>query len=138
MALTWLGTFLLNLYLAGRLTLASGRLLRPWPELSGIHFPRGFGFGLAISLSLAIVLDGFPALLASGFAGAMLLGYLLLGLAILHDVSRGRPARRPMLWGIYVGLFVLNPWAGLLVALLGLLEPVLPFRRSGRDAPPPR
>ena len=137
MALTWLGTFLLNLYLAGRLTLASGRLPRPWPELSAIHYPTGFGLGLAVALTLAVVLDGFPALLASGFAGAMLLGYLLLGLAILHDVSRGRPARTPMLLGIYIGLFVLNPWAGLLVALLGLLEPLLPFRRSRREQSPP-
>ena len=132
MALTWLGTFLMNFYIAGRITLASGRLARPWPDLAAMAFPRGFGFGLALALGLAGAVTGTPALLASGFAGAILFAYLLMGLAILHHVSRGKPARPFMLWGVYVGLIVLNPWGGIVLALLGLLEPFLPWRRHRR------
>lgn len=137
MALTWLGTFLMNFYIAGRVTLASGRLARPWPDLTAMAFPRGFGFGLAATLGVAAATTGYPALVASGFAGAILFAYLLLGLAILHHVSRGKPARPFMLWGVYAGLVILNPWAGLVVALLGVLEPFLPWRRSSWPGNPP-
>lgn len=130
MALTWLGTFLMNFYIAGRITLASGRLPRPWPDLAAMTYPRGFAFGLALSLGLAGVVADTPALFASGFAGALLFAYLLMGLAVLHHVSRGKPARPFMLWGVYVGVVVLNPWAGIVLALLGLIEPFLPWRRS--------
>ncbi len=138
MALTWLGTFLLNFYIAGRITLASGRLPRPWPDLSAMAFPRGVGFGLALTLAVAALTTGYPALVASGFAGAILFAYLLLGLAILHHISRGKPARPFMLWGVYAGLVILNPWSGLVVAMLGVLEPFLPWRRTARpgNAPP--
>lgn len=137
MALTWAGTFLLNFYIAGRVTQASGRLLRPWPDLATMQFPKGFGFALAISLAIATATQGYPALLAAGFAGAVMLAYLLMGLAILHHVSRGKPARALMLWGVYVGLVVLNPWSGLAVAMLGLVEPFLPWRRAMRKGPAP-
>ena len=135
MALTWAGTFLLNFYIAGRVTQASGRLPRPWPDLASMRFPRGFGFALAISLAVATLTTGYPALLASGFAGAVMLAYLLMGLAILHHVSRGKPARGLLLGGVYVGLVVLNPWSGLALAMLGLAEPFLPWRRVAGNGP---
>ena len=137
MALTWLGIFLMNFYVAGRITLASGRLARPWPDLPAMTFPRGFGFALAITLGIAAVFTGYPTLLASSFAGAILFAYLLMGLAILHHVSRGKPARPFMLWGVYAGLVILNPWASLVITFLGLLEPFLPWRRSTRIGPSP-
>lgn len=134
-ASSWLGGFLLNLYLAGRVTLASGRLARPWPDLAAMVFPRGFRFGLAIAVVVAGVTAGYPALIASGFVGAYLVAYLLLGLAILHYVTRGHAARPFILWGVYLFLFILNTWAGLVLALIGILEPILPWRRSNRPDP---
>lgn len=137
-ALLWLGGFVLNLWLGGKITLMSGRLARPWPDVTTMRYPRGFGLGLAISL-VALLLPGFAGLLASGFAGAFLFAYLLMGLAIIHFATRGLAARPFILWGVYVALFVLNTWAGLLIALLAVLEPVLPWRRppEGGNAPPP-
>ena len=111
--------------------------MAPWPDLASMQFPKGFGFALAISLAIATATQGYPALLAAGFAGAVMLAYLLMGLAILHHVSRGKPARALMLWGVYVGLVVLNPWSGLAVAMLGLVEPFLPWRRAMRKGPAP-
>lgn len=138
-AFSWLGSFAANLYLAGRITLASGRLPRPWPDLASLTYPRGFGLGLAASLTAAGLLTGYPALLASGFAGAFFLAYVLLGLAVVHSVTRGRPARALILWGVYIALVVLNPWAPVALALIGTLEPTLRRRRrsaSGPAAPP--
>lgn len=138
-ALLWLGGFMLNMWLGAKITQMSGRLARPWPDVSTMRFPRGFGLGLALSLA-ALLLPGFAGLLASGFAGAFLLAYLLMGLAIIHFATRGLAARPFILWGLYVALFVLNTWAGLLIALLAVLEPVLPWRRPPEDntGPPPK
>src|SRR5262249_27867693 len=51
-AVLWLGGFMLNLWLGGNVTLISGRLARPWPDVTLMRFPRGFGLGLAASLAL--------------------------------------------------------------------------------------
>ena len=128
-AISWLGSLLLNFYLAGRITLASGRLPRPWPDLAAITFPRALGFGLAAAFAVLTFVSGYPALLASGFGGAFLFAYLLMGLAIVHYVTRGAAARPFILWAVYLSLLVLNTWAGLALALLGALEPILPWRR---------
>ncbi len=136
-ALSWLAGFLLNLYLAGRVTLASGRLPRPWPKLSAMTFPRGFGLLLALSIVIATTATGYLALIASGIAGALFLAYVFMGLAIVHDVTRGSASRPFILWGVYLTLLVLNTWAALVLAIIGLLEPMLPFRRRQLPGPPP-
>lgn len=138
-ALSWLGSFAANLYLAGRITLASGRLSRPWPDLASLAYPRGFGLGLATSLAASALLTGYPALLASGFAGAFFFAYVLLGLAVVHSVTRGMAARPFILWGVYVALLVLNTWAAIALAMVGTFEPML-RRWRGRapcTKPPP-
>ena len=132
-AMLWLGGFLLNFWLAGRITLLSGRLPRPWPDLAAMTFPRGFALGLAAALALTF-LSGYPALLGSSFGGAFFLAYLLMGLAIVHYVTRGRASRPFVLWGMYFALLILNTWAAILIALLALLEPFLPLKRT---TPPP-
>ncbi|HVY43603.1 MAG TPA: DUF2232 domain-containing protein [Hyphomicrobiaceae bacterium] len=129
-AMTWLGAFLMNFWLAARITLASGRLMRPWPDLAAMIFPRGFGLGLAAAFALTFW-SGYPALLGSGFAGAFFLAYVLMGLAIVHFVTRGQASRPFVLWGVYLALLVLNTWAAMIIALIALLEPLLPLKRLG-------
>lgn len=136
-ALSILAGQLLNFYLAGRVTLASGRLPRPWPDLAAMRFPRGFGMALAAALALSATLQGVPTLLASAFAGAFLFAYLLMGLAVIHHATRGMPARALVLVGVYLALVLLNAYAGVALALLGLLEPVLPWRRRADPPAPP-
>lgn len=132
-AFLWLAGFLLNLWLAGRITNISGQLVRPWPDLASMRFPRRFGLGLAASMAATVFLVGYPRLLASAFSGAFLCAYALMGLAVIHYVTRGSPSRPFVLWGVYLLLFVLNTWAALAIAMIGVLEPLLPWRRP----PPP-
>lgn len=133
-AMTWLGGFLLNFWLAGRITLASGRLARPWPDLAAMTFPRGFAWGLAAAFGLTF-LAGYPALVGSGFAGGFFLAYLLMGLAIIHYITRGRASRPFILWAMYLALLILNTWAALAIALIALMEPLLPLKRFGSSGP---
>ena len=71
---------------------------------------------------------------AAGFAGPLFFAYVLLGLAVVHFVTRGRPWRPFALWALYITLFVMNTFASMSVALLGLAEAVWPVRKLN---PPP-
>lgn len=136
-AFAWLGGLLLNFYLAGRITLASGRLPRPWPDLAATTFPRGFGFGMTIAMAALLFLSGMPKLAGSSFAGAFMLSYLLAGLAVIHFVTRGKPMRPMILSTLYLLLLLFSAYVVpiLAVILIGVLEPILPWRRW-RQPPP--
>lgn len=131
-AITTMGSLLFNMWLAGRITLASGRLRRPWPDIPAMTYPVGTPLFLAIAVAGGF-LSGISGLIASAFAGPLFLAYVMLGLAVVHFVTRGRPWRPFALWALYAALFLINTVASLAVALLGLTESIWPIRRG----PPP-
>jgi hypothetical protein len=133
-AISTMGSLLLNLWLAGRITMASGRLPRPWPDLAAIVYPPVTPLLLAVATGAGF-LAGLPGLIAAGFAGPLFLAYVLLGLAVVHFMTRGRPWRPFALWGLYASLFIMNTVASLAIALLGLTEAIWPMRKV---SPPPK
>lgn len=133
-AISAMGSLLFNFWLAGRITMASGRLQRPWPDLAAIVYPPATPLLLAVATGAAF-LAGLPGLIAAGFAGPLFLAYVLLGLAVVHYTTRGRPWRPFALWGLYASLFIMNSIASLAIALLGLAEAIWPMRRI---SPPPK
>ncbi len=133
-AISTMGSLLFNLWLAGRITMASERLPRPWPDLAAIVYPPITPLLLALATGAAF-LPGLPGLAAAGFAGPLFLAYVLLGLAVVHFMTRGRAWRPFALWGLYASLFIMNTLASLAIALLGLAEAVWPMRRT---LPPPK
>lgn len=136
-AMSWMASLLFNLWIAGRVTLASGQLGRPWPELAAITYPRStpLAFGLML---LGTMLAGYAGLAAAAFAGGLFAAYLLLGLAIIHYTTRGQVWRPLALWLLYGSLLIVNIWIGIVVAMLGLAEGVLQLRaRSAASAGPP-
>jgi hypothetical protein len=135
-ATSWLAGFTLNLWLAGRITHASGRLVRPWPDVAAMTFPPGMLWGLAIAIAFTF-LPGYPGLISSGFAGALLFAYMLMGLAIIHHVTRGKPQRPFILWGVYFLLLLFNSWMAAVIALLAIAEPISPLRRRPPVSGPP-
>lgn len=135
-ATSWLAGFSLNLWLAGRITHASGRLVRPWPDLAAMTFPPGMAWGMAIAMAFTF-LPGYPGLISSGFAGALLFAYMMMGLAIIHYVTRGKPHRPLILWSVYFLLLLFNSWMAALIALLGLAEPISPLKRWRRPSSGP-
>jgi hypothetical protein len=133
-----MGSLLFNMWLAGRITLASGRLQRPWPDLAAISYPVGTPLLFAVATGAAFF-AGMPGLIGSGFAGPLFFAYVLLGLAVVHYVTRGHSWRPFALWGLYLTLFVVNTLASLGLALLGLADAVWPIRKppASSSAPPP-
>ncbi len=134
-ATAWMALATLNLWLAGLVTRASGLLIRPWPELSAIALPRQMPIAFATAIALSF-LPGYAGLIASGFASAFLFAFLLVGLAILHSVTRGMGARGLILGAVYASLIFLNPFSGLAVATIGLAEPISPLKRKRPPLPP--
>ncbi len=122
LATTWFTVAMLNVWAAGRVTVQSGKLARPWPDLSSITLPPGMalGFGAAV---LGMMAPDMPGLIASCFASALLFAFMLVGLGILHRLSRGYSIRPFILAFVYAGLLFMPPFSNLIVAMIGLAEP---------------
>ena len=129
-------TALASLWLAGRVTLASGRLLRPWPDFSKIELPLGSAVLLVAATVLSFTSDRMW-LLSDGIASALRLAFALLGLAVVHHVTRGSPWRGFVLTITYAGLLILSKHAMLILSLIGLAETVFHYRNSAQRAAPP-
>ena len=125
--------FALNLYLAGRIARASGRLGRDWPDLPALAYPPGFPLLVALALVASFV-PGTIGVAGTSFSGALLLAYLLAGLALMHFIARGRAPW--ILWFVYAALVLFEPYTAVVLMLGGLLEPALKLRRRFGASPP--
>lgn len=128
--------YLLNLWLAAKITATSGRLRRPWPTLSDITVPQSVLIALAAALTLSFA-GGTVALLAQIVSAALLTAYMLVGFAVLHAITPYTGARWWLLTAAY-GAVVFFMWPALLVMLLGLVESVVGLRQrfANRQGPP--
>jgi predicted membrane protein DUF2232 len=135
-AIVWQTVALFNLWLAGVIVEASGRALRPWPQIDAIELPNAVFLAFTGSL-FASFLPGLAGLLATGLAGALLFAYVLQGLAVLHAFTRGMAFRGLLLTAIYIGILLLG-WVAIAIAILGLSEPMLRLRdrAAARGHPP--
>jgi hypothetical protein len=134
-AVIWLTITLFNLWMAGLIVDASGRALRPWPDIHALELPNSLVLIFAGALA-ASFLPGLPGLLAIGLAGALLFAYVLQGLAVIHVYTRGVPLRSLLLVTVYLGILLLG-WVAIVVAIIGLAEPLLGLRqRANRGGPP--
>ena len=130
---------IINLWLAGRIVSLSGRLRRPWPDLSTMALPP-YAPGL---LAIAIVGSFLPNLggIFSGvLAAALFMTYAILGFAALHAITRGMSSRGFLLGGAYAAVVVFG-WAALAMSMLGLAENAFNIRgrlATKRGPPNPR
>jgi hypothetical protein len=136
-ATAWMIVMLLNLWLAAKSVSISGLLPRPWPSFANLEYPPLMTVGFVASVGAAL-LPGMPGIIAMGFVGAFSLAYLLLGLVVVHQLAARSPFRGLLLGAIYLAILVVN-WAALIIALIGLAEPLLELRqRALRRSPPPK
>ncbi len=128
----------INTVIAGKIVVRSGRTARPWPDLATTELPRGLLL-ITLALTLAgLVLPGIVGLFAGLFATTFLFAYFLQGLAVMHVVTRGRPARSLILSFVYFSVLLLS-FPGLVIVLVGLLDGLMNIRRrfAAPPAPPP-
>jgi len=128
MAAALLGTIvhMFNLWLAGRVVNMSGRLRRPWPDLPSMEFPPMAAALISVALAGSFV-PGLLGLIASIFAVALLIAYGVLGLAVVHSITRGVSAR-PVILGVVYALLILQGWPILIFSLIGLIDTALDLR----------
>jgi hypothetical protein len=129
-------TNLFNLWLAARIVKFSGRLARPWPQLSDLRFPPVLAAALALAVVFSFV-GGLLGIVASVAAASLLLAYGVLGFAVLHAVTQGLQMR-PFLLGLAYAAVFLIVWPILALCLLGLIDTAFDLRgRIARKRGPP-
>jgi len=119
-------TNIVNLWLAGRVVLFSGRLARPWPDLSAMMLPRPLS-GVLASAAILTFFGGMAGIIASVVVAALLMAYGILGFAVLHAITKGLASRGLLLGGVYAAVFVIG-WPVLALCLLGLIETAMNLR----------
>ncbi len=129
-------TITANLWLAARAVKLSDRLPRPWPFIPSTTLPRR-ALLLLVAAGVIAVVGGFVGLAAMAFVGALFAAFMFSGLCLLHDLSRGRPWRLPMLISVYVALVVMQAVLTPLLALVGLIDTALGLRKRAALPPPP-
>ena len=125
-----------NLWLAGKIAVTSGRLNRPWPDLKATALPPMTLVALCIALAFCFT-GGLLAVFAKVVAGALLTAYAFVGLAVLHTLTLALSNRTVWLIFSYAVMIVLF-WPLLAMIVLGLADALFGFReRFTRTRPPP-
>ncbi len=129
-------TSLFNLWLAARVVKFSGRLARPWPDLSAMSFPPTAAAALALAVALSFV-GGLVGILAGVVSASLFIAYGVLGFAVVHAVTRGLGSRNLIIGCVYAAVMVFG-WPMLVLCLIGLAETVLHLRArvAAKRGPP--
>jgi hypothetical protein len=133
----WVMIIVANLYLALRLTAASGKLRRPhddWPR--ALRMPRAALIIFAIACA-ACFLPGGIGYAATAISGALGAGFTMAGFAILHARTRGAPWRPLALWFAYLAV-LLFAFVLFLFLLAGLFDTSrnAPVSKAANTTPP--
>jgi hypothetical protein len=123
--LTILNTF--NLWLAARVVKVSGRLHRPWPDLSSMTLPS-IAPGLLAAAIAGSFLPDMPGVLAGVLAASLFMAYALMGLAVLHAITQQMGGGRIAVLIITYFAILIFGWPILAMSLLGLAEAAFNIR----------
>jgi hypothetical protein len=129
-------TNLLNLWLAAQIVRISGRLARPWPELSSFALPPAATGLVAVAIT-GLFLPDLVGVLSGAWAASLLTAFALLGFAVMHCATRGMSARNVVLGITYVAALALG-WPLLGISMLGFAETLFNIRAriASRRRPP--
>ena len=130
-------TNLLNLWLASRVARISGRLRRPPSDLASMQFPAYAPALIAAAVAVSFV-PGLIGSFGTVFTVSILMAYAILGLAVMHAITRGMASRPIALGGLYAVLIFFG-WPVLILSMLGLADTAFDLRgrAARRRGPPP-
>ncbi|HTJ02156.1 MAG TPA: DUF2232 domain-containing protein [Methylovirgula sp.] len=125
-----------NLWLAGRVVELSHRLPYPWPDIPhDLRVPRLLALVFAACCGLAFI-DNLAGGIARTAAASLGILFVLQGLAVVHDLTRGMRFRTSLLCGLYLAIGFLMPWPFVIFAVIGLIDAGLRLRDKKPAAPP--
>jgi hypothetical protein len=129
-------TLTLNLWLAGRVTVTSGRLHRPWPDLKAAALPPMTLVVLCLTIAIAFT-GGLLGIFSQIASSTLLMAYALTGFAALHTLTLGMKSR-PMLLGLTYAMVMVLGWPILTMVGLGIADAFFGFRQRflARRLPP--
>jgi hypothetical protein len=126
----------LNVWLAAKITLTSGRLPRPWPALNTIEFPPIVLAALLLAIALCFT-GGLLAMFSQIVTAALVMGYAFVGFAVLHALMQASAMRGLWLGSTYAAV-VMFAWPVFIVALVGMADAVFHLRqRQAQKFKPP-
>jgi riboflavin transporter FmnP len=120
------------MWISARIVSASGRLQRPWPQISRTIMPREALYTLFATSLVAIFLDGFTGVVAITLTGALLMAFALQGLAAIHEMSEGRSGRPFILILAYLLILLSQGLIFLPLIMFGLTDTALGIRERMR------
>jgi len=123
----------LNASLAQSFVARRGLLVLPPARWSLAALPLWYAPVAVIPALVAGLAPGEPGFFAQGLAMMLAVPLVLQGLAVVHVISLGKPARIVLLAGVYLGLAVFLVPFGLALAGLGLAEFVLNLRARAQS-----
>ncbi|MCC8942224.1 hypothetical protein H8A99_38900 [Bradyrhizobium sp. Arg68] len=128
-------TLTLNLWLAAKVTLTSGRLNRPWPELRATVLPPMTLVALLVAIALSFV-GGIVAILAQIVTTALMIAYALIGFAVLHTLTLSMASRGFLLAGAYTVVAAFG-WPIIAMVALGIADALFGLRQRFLQTRPP-
>ena len=122
-----------NFWIGAKVVQGSGKLKRPWPDFSHVDFHNNIVLVLLALIVLSFFTDGMLAVITRGFLFSFLTAYTILGLIVVHVMTRNSPIRFLMLFSVYFGLIFLLPPTALLLAIIGVGEPMFQLRQKALE-----
>lgn len=132
-----MATLTLNMWLAAKVTAASGRLRRPWPDVKTTALPPMTLVATTVALALCFI-GGLPAILGQIVTVCLLMTYALVGFAVLHTITLTMRNRGLWLGSVYA-IVLMFVWPVITIAGIGIADAIFGFRHRylQRHMPPP-
>lgn len=128
MSMVMVLAYAINLWLAARVSQMSALLTQPWPDIPRyLRAPPPLAILLAVSAGLSFT-GGNVGLASRIVTAALLAAFALQGLAVAHQLLRGRWFRSAVLFTVYFSILVLNGWPLVAWGIVGLLDTAFSFR----------
>ena len=119
--LTWMLIILASLQTAQTIAKFFKINLRPTPDYSVMQLPSKLEYVLAGLLLLIFISSDWVSVFFLVLVCLCLTAYFLLGLAVIHAISRTWNGRGVFITAVYFIVFLV-PWVAILVSITGLIE----------------
>ena len=117
----WIVIFLANLWIAIKITKKIDYNVRSWDGFDEISLPKNYIYLLMVLLALAFTAQGIIKVMSITGATALLIGYSINGLSVLHNVTKSLNLRPLLLTTLYILVLLFVPLI-IPVTILGIMD----------------